>query len=131
MKFSKYIYAARASFLAMFVLSTIWYLFLMADFFAQHRPAIARAAALIQYIVLGYLILAALMTFVYQMTNKTGRPAAHGFKVGALLGLIYFFPLSFGLYAIWQISAPAFLVDSLWHLFEQGVGGVVFAQIYK
>jgi len=131
MKFSKFIYAALASFLAMFVLSTVWYLFLMADFFAQHRPAIARESALIQYILLSYLILAALMTYVYQMTDKTGRPAAHGFKVGALLGLIYFFPLSLGFYAIWQTSAPAFLVDSVWHLFEQGIGGVVIALIYK
>jgi hypothetical protein len=51
--------------------------------------------------------------------------------VGAVLGLTYFFPLSLGLYAIWQTSALAFLVDSVWHLIEQGVGGVVIALIYK
>ena len=69
------------------------------------------------------------MTFLYTQ-SFTKRPAwGASFQFGGLFGLIATLPLYLILYAIWDFSLAHLLVDSVWHLVEQGVGAMVLGAV--
>ena len=77
-----------------FALSLVWYLLLMADFYADHGQAVARAEPDFRFIILGYVALGLLMAIAYPIVYKGGSPIAEGFRFGALFGLIWILPWS-------------------------------------
>ncbi|MCG8608210.1 hypothetical protein MJD09_24905 [bacterium] len=59
-----------------------------------------------------------------------GSPDSEGFKFGALIGLIWILPFSLIIHGIWNVSLTAVLVDSVWHIVEEGLVGIVVGFIY-
>lgn len=118
-------------FLAMFILSGVWYMLIMEDFYKTNCYIPARGTPLMLYIALGYLVLALLMAYLYPIGYKEGSPAREGLRFGVLIGILWVLPNSLVLYGATNSGTRALiLVDTIWHIVEQGVGGVVIATIY-
>ena len=70
-------------------------------------------------------LLVALMAFLFAQSFKERPSLLASFQFGALFGVIATLPIYLILYAIWNISLTMLLVDSGWHLVQEGVGAVV------
>lgn len=118
-----------ACYIVIFVLGGAWNALAMPDFYAANAPASARAPEeqSLLAIALGYLAITVFMTFLFSQSFKSAPGAAAGFQFGALFGLIATLPLYLILYGVWDISLSYILVDSGWHLAEEGIGGIVLA----
>ena len=107
---------------------------LLADFFANNTGRIGsvnREAPLFGYIALGTFILSLIMSYIYPKGVESSNRIIEGLKFGVIMGIIWIVPHSIILYGATTIfSKTAVLGDSLWHLFEQGLGGVVIAIVY-
>jgi hypothetical protein len=102
----------------------------MNGFYAAHAPSNARVpeAQSLAMLALAYLLLAALMAFLFSQSFTSSPGAGAGFQFGALFGLIATLPLYLILFAVWDVSMAHILVDSGWHLIEEGLGGIVLAR---
>ncbi len=119
--------AGSAAFVVMFILGGLWNAVLMVHFYERHAPANARRPeeASLLFVVIGYVLLAAFMTFLFAQSFKQRPSVPESFQFGALFGVIATLPIYLILYAIWNVSLTLMLVDSAWHLVQEGVGGVI------
>ena len=131
MSTKKCLLAWLLGFLAMFILSGIWYMLIMEEFYKTHCYISARESPLMAYIALGYVVLALLMAYLYPIGYKDGPPAREGFRFGALIGVLWILPYSLVLYGATNSGTRMLiLVDTIWHIVEQGIGGIVIGTIY-
>ncbi len=126
----KLVPAWLAATITAFALSLVWHLLLMADFYADHAQAVARAEPDFRFIILGYVVLGLLMAIAYPIGYKGGSPIAEGFRFGALFGLIWILPWSLIIVGIWNVSFAGVAVDALWHVVEEGIAGIAVAYAY-
>ena len=82
------------------------------------------------FVMLGYLILDFLMALVYPMGYKGGSPLKEGFRFGALIGLIWVLPISVIDHGLYNLPLTLVIVDSSWHVVQEGIGGIVIALVY-
>ena len=130
MNAKKMLFALIAGFIAMFLLSGLWYTLIMADFYEANSPSTAFAEPKMQFIVLGYLILALLMAYIYPLGHKGGSPLIEGLKFGVVMGLLWILPIGVVLFGVIESSGTLLVVDAIWHLVEQGIGGIVIGLVY-
>lgn len=118
-----------AAFGVMFVSGGLWSAVLMTSFYAGHAPTNARAPEeqSMLFLLLAYALLASFMTFLFSQSFKERPPMAGGLQFGALFGVIATLPLYLILYAVWDFPLSHALVDSAWHLVEEGLGGATLA----
>ncbi|MGE0133403.1 MAG: DUF2177 family protein [Blastocatellales bacterium] len=116
-----------AAFVVMFILGGLWNAVLMTSFYERHAPSNARppAETSLLFVVLGYVLLVAFMTFLLAQSFRTRPSVLESFQFGALFGVIATLPIYLILYAIWNVSLTMLLVDSGWHLVQEGIGAVV------
>ena len=84
----KLIYSALASFSVMFILSGIWYLVVMMDYYEEAMAGIYNASAILEepdlvFIAIGYFIYALIMAYVFPIGYKGGSAVTEGMKFGA------------------------------------------------
>jgi hypothetical protein len=115
--------------LAMLVLGGLWNSVLLQKIFAFPAPVIARPPAEVRLgvIALAYALLTAFMAFLFTQSSPNPPGSLAGFRFGSLFGVIMTLPVYLLLYAAWNVSLRALLVDAGWHAIEQGVGGVLMA----
>ena len=126
----KWFLAGLAGFVVMFLLSGLWYMVIMAGFYQTHGEAVNREQLDFLFIVLGYLVMAFLMSYIYPIGYKGGSPAKEGLRFGVLIGLLVWLSSNLTLYGVYNVTLSATLVDSIWHVVEEGIGGIVIAFVY-
>ncbi len=122
--------ACLAAFVVTFLLSGLWHIVLLGDFYKANDVALARAEPNMLFVILGQLILTFLMAVVYPMGYKGGSPVKEGFRFGAIIGLIWLLPWSVMMHGLWNYPLAGVIVDSAWHVVEEGVGGIVIGLVY-
>lgn len=126
----KWFLAGLAGFVVMFILSGLWYMVLMAGFYRTQSEAIMREQFNFLFIVLGYIVLAFMMSTIYPIGYKGGSPAKEGLRFGILIGLVVWLTANLVLHGVYNCTLAAALVDSVWHIVEQSIGGIVIALVY-
>jgi phosphotransferase system glucose/maltose/N-acetylglucosamine-specific IIC component len=126
----KWLTAGLAGFVVMFILSGLWYMVIMAGFYETQNAAVSREQFNFLFIVLGYIVLAALMSYMYPVGYKGGSPTKEGLRFGILIGLLVALPMNLILHGVWKVTLAGSLVDSAWHVVEKGIGGIVIALVY-
>ena len=127
----KMILSTLAGFVAMFALAYLWHVIVMGSFYDEQFANTARAAPQFPFIVLAYLVLAILMAYIYPIGYKGGTAVSEGIKFGILIGLLSALPsnlVTYGVSNVPSLAGP--IVDAIWHVLEQGVGGIVVALVY-
>jgi uncharacterized membrane protein len=126
----KWFLAGLAGFAVMFALSGLWYMVLMSKFYRAQDQGIMREQFNFLFIVLGYIVLAFLMSLIYPVGYKGGSPAKEGLRFGVLIGLVVWLTANLTLYGVLKNTLASALVDSVWHIVEQGIGGIAIALVY-
>jgi len=130
MNVKKWFLAGLVGFVVMFVLSGLWYMLIMDAFYREQVGALMREQYNFIFIVLGYLVMAFLMSYIYPIGYKGDSPAKEGLRFGVLIGLLVWLSSNLILYGAHNITLSATLVDSGWHVVEEGIGGLVIALVY-
>ncbi len=131
MDFKKFSMAVVGGFFTMFVLGGLWHLLLMSNFYEKYATDRALAEPNLLFIILGVLILAALMAYMYPQGYKGGSPLKEGLRFGVVIGLLWVLPINVIMIGVMGTPKTLVVVDALWHLVEQGVGGIVIGYVYK
>ena len=130
MNVKKFVLAWMTAFVVALLVAFGWHLFLLADFYRAQAQAVAREEPNYVFVFVGLLILYFLMALVYPIGYKGGSPVKEGFRFGALIGLIWVLPVSVIFHGVWNLPLTAVIVDSAWHVIEEGVGGIAIARVY-
>ena len=131
MRAAKCALASVCAFILMFLLAWMWNGILAVEFYTNRAPAIQRAPADVGLgaLLLGYVMLTLAIGAAYRLAPITGSRGLAGFAIGAAVGATAFAPGYLLLFGGWEVSASLLLVDALWHVIEQGLGGIVFAML--
>jgi hypothetical protein len=79
--------------------------------------------------LIAYFILAILITYIYSLTYKGGKPIIEGIKIGVIIGILWVFPHGLTMAAAHDTSIVYEIKNALWHMIEQGIGGIIIATI--
>ncbi len=118
------------AFIVMFILGGLWHAVLMVDFYKELLTPESREPHQIQFIASGVFLLALSMAYLYPKGYRGGSPIKEGLVFGVIMGLIWIIPHGLVMHGMTATSGKLLLVDGLWHLFEQGMGGIVIASVY-
>ncbi len=131
----KLVYAALAGFAVMFILSGIWYMAVMADYYEEAMAGVYNAGAILVepnlvFIAIGYLFYAFIMAYMFPIGYKGGSAVSEGWKFGAIIGVLISVPLTFINMGLLSASATPALVDAIYQIVEKAIGGIVIAKVY-
>lgn len=130
MNTKKLFLAGIVGFVVMFSISGLWYMLLMSGFYETEGSAVNKAEVSFLFIALGYLVMSFLMAYVYPFGYKGGPPVKEGLRFGIVMGLLIWLSANLVLYGAYNVTLSMTLVDSVYHIVEEGIGGLVIALIY-
>lgn len=130
MKAKKLIMATIVAFVIMVLLSSLWYMVIMGDYYNQEFTEVQRPEFKMVWIFIGYLVGAFLMAYIYPLGYQGGSPANEGMRFGLLIGLITALPSALVYYGVWTIPFGPTLIDVIYLIIEKIVGGLVIGLIY-
>lgn len=110
----------------MWALAGIYHKVVAATFYGAETGAEHEGVVVI---FLAYLVLGFLMTYLYRQLYKTGADWKSGLKFGAIIGLLWVFPHELAMAGAHGESIPYVFKNAVWHVAEQGIGGVVIAVV--
>jgi len=132
MNTKKYLLASVSAFIVMYLLSWLGYeLILPMLFSADPLEPIYRSEQLMIGIMAAYLITALIMSYIYPKGVEGDNVMGNGLRFGALIGLLVSLPIALIFYSIiegYQFSDV--VVETLWHVIEKGIGGIVIAYVF-
>ena len=126
MNAKKMFLAVVVGFVVMMVLGLLFHLVIMGDFFKEKMGG----EPMPQYVILSYLILAVLMAYIYPHGYKGGSFVKEGFRFGLLMGLMIRLPLQVLMVGYGKADWSLVIVEAIWHMIEQGIGGIAIAYMY-
>ena len=126
----KFLLGALAAFVVGFLLSGLWHVLLMADFYESNAFGAMREPPLFWAIGLGYLVVGLIMAYMYPKGYEGGSPIAEGLKFGAVIGLLWWFSTNLVLYGALDGPFSMVLVDGAWHVVEEGLAGIALGLVY-
>lgn len=106
----------------MWVIAGLWHN-LVLPAFDEHQEAHHQGIFLM---LIAYLVLSSLMVHIYSLSKKTNRIAA-GLKTGVVVGVLWVLPHGLAMAGIHETSVLYEIRNAIWHVFEQGLGGVLIA----
>ena len=131
MNVGKFAGAAIGGAVVMWLLAGLWHMLLADTFYLENSAAAFLAAPRMQFIILGYLILGLLMAYVYPKGYAGGGGVGEGLRFGAIMGLLWVLPHGVVLHGVeYGATGKLILVDAVWHVVEQGIGGIALALVY-
>ena len=116
--------------LLMFILSTVWKLYVV-DYFLPESLSNLRAEIVYTSIFVGYLLLAFLMSIMYQFYNVNYSRLKKGMTFGIFIALIWMVPANIILHAVYIVPDFTLYIDVAWALIEQGLGGLAMVYIME
>ena len=118
--------ASLASAIVMWVLAGLWHNLILPAFNkkieAHHEGLVLMFAA--------YCLLALLITIFFVLLNPEQKTRVGGLKLGILCGIIWVLPHGLTMAAAHDTSILYEFKNALWHVFEQGIGGLVIEFLF-
>lgn len=123
----KFIFAAVASGFGMWVVAGLWHNLVMPALYKDtHATHEGIGIMLIAYMVLGLL-----MAYIYPVGYKGGKPVHEGLRFGIIIGILWVFPHELAMAGAHEGKSIIYVFkNALWHMFEQGIGGIIVALIH-
>ena len=130
MNWNRFLIAGIAAAIVARVISWVWHVPLLGEFYGQQESAVARPEAMMATIIVADLVRGYVLAFIYPFGYKGGAPWMEGLRFGVLLGV---FACAGAL-----ISASVYNFESLsWFgaqaiflIIQQAVAGIVIGYVY-
>jgi len=113
--------------ITMWGLAGVWHEVITVSFYTREVAAEHEGIGII---FIAYLILAALMVYLYTIINNGNGRLGEGLKFGAVIGLLWVFPHELAMAGAHGESISYVFKNAAWHVVEQGFGGIVIAFVY-
>ena len=128
----KMIMAWLGAFVAMFLLSYVWHDPLMGEYYTKiySEVNLPMEDFSIKLIMVGYLIQAYLLAYIFPIGFSGGSAVKEGLRFGVILGSLFALPGAFIFAAVYKMPLEANIIDAIYHIVEFSVGGIVIAKIY-
>ncbi len=127
MNLKKFVQATLTGSITMWLLAGLWHEVIMAAFYTKETQATHEGTGII---FLAYIVLGMLMAYIYPLGYKGGKPTIEGLKFGVVIGLLWVFPHELAMAGAHGESISYVIKNAVWHMVEQGVGGIVIGLIY-
>ena len=127
MNTKKFILATAAGSLTMWLLAGLWHELIMAQFYEVETQANHEGTGII---LLAYVVLGLLMAYVYPIGYKGKQPWVEGLRFGFVIGILWVFPHELAMAGAYGNSILYVLKNAVWHMVEQGVGGITIGLVY-
>jgi hypothetical protein len=111
---------------AMWIVAGLWHNLVLPSLDAANEAHHTGLAVML----LAYVILGAFMTFLYHRVRRAQearRPTLDGAMFGGLIGVLWVFPHELALASAHQSPLLDVVENAMWHVVEQGSGGVLMA----
>ncbi len=82
-------------------------------------------------VLIAYFILAFLMTYLYQLNSASPNSLIKGIKFGVIIGILWVFPHGLAMAATHETSVLYEIKNTLYHVIEQGIGGMIISLVFK
>jgi len=120
--------ATFAAGISMWLLAGLWHQVIMASFYVSETAATHEGTGII---FTAYIILGLLMSYIYPMGFKGGKPVWEGLRFGIIMGLLWVFPHELAMAGAHGESLSYVFKNAAWHMAEQAFGGIIIALIYR
>ena len=110
---------------AMWVVAGLWHNLILPTF---NKNIEAHHDGLV-IMLIAYFILAFLMTYIYLCSIKNENAIINGLKIGIIIGILWVFPHGLSMAGAHNSSIIYEIKNTLYHMVEQGIGGVIIALI--
>ena len=123
----KLIISTVASGVGMWIVAGLWHNIIMQALYKEtHATHEGIGIMLIAYLVLGLL-----MAYMYPLGYKGGKPILEGLRFGIIIGILWVFPHDLSMIGLPNIPSIVYIFKNVtWHIFEQGIGGIIIGLIY-
>lgn len=81
--------------------------------------------------LMAYLILGLLMSYVYSLLNREPSRLFNGLRLGIIAGILWVFPHGLAMAGVHNTSIAYEIQNAIWHIVEQGIGGIIIAFVHK
>ncbi|MHA2253421.1 MAG: hypothetical protein ACXAD7_23895 [Candidatus Kariarchaeaceae archaeon] len=123
---TKFLLTALTTGFGMWVVAGLWHNLILPSLFpennAEHEGIFIGLIA--------YILLAGVMTYLYPFYSKKNSIRT-GFFFGSLIGFLWVFPHSLALAGTHGTSIISEIQNGVYHLFEQGIGGIILVLIWR
>ena len=124
----KLLLSTLAAGIAMWVLAGFWHTILAVHFYKNETNAEHEG---IGVIFLAYLVLGFIMSYLYMNGYKKKDTLIEGFVFGGIIGVLWVFPHELAMAGAHGESISYIIKNAIWHIPEQGFGGIIISLIYK
>ncbi|MBT4576129.1 MAG: hypothetical protein HOB92_06630 [Candidatus Cloacimonetes bacterium] len=83
------------------------------------------------FMLAAYFVLAGFMVYLYPLVFIRNKPIINGMKLGMFVGVLWIFPYTLVMAGAHETSAVYVFKNTLWHIVEQGIGGIIVASILR
>jgi hypothetical protein len=117
--------AALASGLGMWIIAGLWHNLVLPFFNESVHPHQGN----LPIMLFGYFTLAFIMVYIYMHSFKKGKRLVAGLKLGVIVGVLWVFPHGLVMAGVHETSIIYEIKNAIWHMIEQGIGGIIIALI--
>ncbi len=133
MKTKHILIAGILSFVAMFIMSGIWYGAAMGSFYEANSATfgeLSRPTPLYPLLMVEVLIIGLCLAWLIDQAD--GRSMNQGLNVGIVSGILLGVAMNFSLYAVGTgYTVKVVIMDSLYRVVELGLGGAIVGMLYR
>lgn len=81
--------------------------------------------------LISYFVLAGFMVYLYPLIFIKNKAIINGLKLGIFVGVLWIFPYTLTMAGAHETSIVYVFKNTIWHMVEQGIGGMIIALTYK
>jgi len=128
MNYKKILLAALVSGFGMWVTAGIWHNLIMANLYedvhAEHDG--------IGILLIAYFVLSLIMSYMYPLVYRNGKPILEGLKFGMIIGVLWVFPHELAMAGAHDGKSILYVFkNGIWHMLEQGIGGIIIGLMFR
>jgi len=81
--------------------------------------------------LIAYILLGLLMSYFYMNSKEIEDSLLKGIKIGVIIGILWVFPHGLTMAAVHESSISYQITNSLYHIIEQGIGGIIIFLVFR